>query len=348
MSSFVPSYQSTINNVSTNFSDRVAGSQIHLNKDILSAFHAKTQFLTPNRCLMMGTPPGNFGEQFPSSWVMGAPSYHTPGTRLLGGTPPLRNFRQIILDDRLVTHLFLDEQDQRARSVVQFSPMMGQEMGQSIAQYVDQQAAIVIALAARASSNFTGTPALDSGLQLNRAGSSTNLSALNAAIWDAKNSFDEKNVPESGRTLALRPAQFNLLAAAFNDTFHRTATPGPKVSATVPSYAGFDEILWSNNIPSTNIATNPSGAQNTYSGNFTATNFLAWHRSAFGCLYTDASLSHGGATLPSAVTETDAKMMPVDIRTVKIDEAYGDLFLASVILGMSFLLPRCAIEGTDS
>lgn len=340
MSSFVPSYQSTLNNVSTNFSDRTALSLPDLKKDIITAFHANNKFAP--KAMLKST--NSFSARFPASWKTTA-SYHTPGTRLLGQSdPPARNYRDITLDDRMVVHLFVDELDQQVRSIVPFQGMFATEMGQAIAQADDQNCAIIAALAARASATVTGG---DGGNVIIKANADINVGALNAAIWDLKNAMDEKNVPQMMRSLGLRPAQYNLMAATYNRPFYRELNgTGGSIGGQVriPEYAGFSEIFMSNNIPSTNISSSATGTRNTYAGDFTSTVALGFYAGAYGTVVTDSALSQGGASQPSPTTDTASMAQPLDVRAVQIPEAYGTLYLCSLITGHGILNPPAAGE----
>lgn len=339
MSSFVPAYQSSVNNVTTNFSDRIALSLPELKKDIITAFHASNIFAP--RALTRYT--DSYSARFPASSTMSV-EYHTPGSRLLGLTPPKRAYRDITLDDRLVAHLFIDELDE-ARGLVPFQSMMAMEMGQGLAQYDDQNTGIIAVLAARASATVTGG---QGGTILTKASCNTNIGALNAAIWDAKNAMDEAKVSSGGRQMALAPAQFNLIASSLNRMFYRelgqtSGSFGGEVS--LPGYAGFTEFSATLNLPSTNISSSATGTRNDYYGNFTKTVAVAWAPKAFGTVYSTQGLPQGGGTQPAPTgKDTETQMHPVAVREVVIPEAYGKLLLASLVVGHGILNPACAVE----
>lgn len=333
-----PSYLSTINNVTTNFSDRTALSLPDLKKSIMTAMHAKHEFAP--RTMTQVT--NSYSARFPAAWKMGTPRYHTVGVREVGeDTPPARNYRDITLDDRVVLSLFIDELDSNARALINFMPLFTTEMGQSIANFDDKNAAIVIALTARANATVTGG---DTGGQITKAGVDVNVGALNASLWDAKNDWDEKNVSEFGRYAGYRPAQYNLLAAAFDRPFHRELGQGGSIGARVyiPAYAGFDEIFMSNNIPSTNIGSSPTGSRNTYHGNFTKTVALYFQMQAVGTVVSGSQVTGGAQPQPNTDVASQAQL--VDVREVVIPEAYGKLLLASLITGHGVLDPVRAKE----
>lgn len=330
----------TVNNTATTFADRTALSLPDLKKDLLTAFHASHQFAP--RALSKTI--NSYSGRFPASGKLAAPSYHTPGTRLLGGTPPKRAYKDIVLDDRIVLHLFIDELDNNARAIIPFQSMYAMEMGMSIANFDDQNTAIVAVNNARASATVNGE---DGGNVVSKAGCDTNIGSLNACLWDGKNSFDLKNIPAPGRSLGLRPTQFNLIAASLDRMFYRQLGQGGSIGAPVslPEYAGWSEIFMSNNIPSTNISSNPSGAQNTYSGDFTKTVGVGFAPGAFGTVNTSASLPQGGGSQPQPVgADTGAQFQPIDVREVEIREAYGTLVLASLVTGHGGLRPECGLE----
>jgi hypothetical protein len=341
MSNFNPSYMSTLNNVTTNFSDRTALSLPEMKKGIITAFHATNVFAP--RALHQGT--NSFSARFPASWTTTA-AYHTVGTRLLGQTdPPKRNYRDITLDDRIVTHLFIDELDANARAIVPFQDMYAMEMGQAISQFDDQNCGVIAVLTARASATVSGA---DDGSIVEKNNVDTNIGALNAAIWDMKNAFDEKKVSQLGRCLALKPAQFNLMASSLNRMFYREmGQEGGSFGSRVilPGYAGFSELLMTLNLPSTNIASTPAGSRNDYSGDFTKTVASAWTHGAFGTVYSTGALPQGGGEQPAPTgQDTETQMHPIAVREVEIREAFGKLLIASLVTGHGILNPICAGE----
>ena len=337
MSNFNPTYHATQDGVDTTFADRTALSLPDLKKDILTAYHAMTKFAGTGMTKSINS----FAGRFPASARMSDPAYHTPGTRLLGlsSNEPYRNYRDIYADDRLVMHLFIDELDANARAIIDFQDVFGLEMGQAISQYNDKNAAIIIALAARASATVSGG---DTGVQIEKAACDINVGALNAGIWDMKNGFDENSVPAMGRRASLFPVQYNLIASSFDRPFYRELGMNGSLGAEVaiPAYAGFERFDMSNNIPSTNIASSATGTRNTYAGDFTKTVMLAWGNDTFGTV-TVRPLSQGGNAQPKPTgANTASKEQPIEIREVSIPEAFGNLILTSLVTGHGVLRPE--------
>lgn len=341
MSNFNVSNAATINNVTTAFSDLVALSLPDLKKDVITAHHAATQF--SGRGLYQTT--NSYAARFPASLTMTS-SYHTPGTRLLGNsTPPPRNFRDVYLDDRLVSHIFMDELDSSARSIIPFQNIFGQEMGHAIGQPDDINCAIIAVLAARASATVSGGP---TGTQITKADCNVNVGALMAAMWDMKNGMDEKNVSGLNRTLILRPAQYNLLLAATDRIIHRDLGQGGSIGGNpvIPPFAGFSNIEMSNNIPSTNISSSATGTRNTYAGDFTKTVGVAFAPGAFGTVTSTAGLAMGGGQTPTPVGpgQTGAQLMPINVKPIEMPDAFGTLYVSSLIIGHGILDPLKAGE----
>jgi len=333
-----PSWVNTHNNVSTTFNDRIAITLPEYKKGLIRAFHANTKFAPRSMVQTVTNAPS---ARFRSSWKATA-EYHTPGVRLLGMTPPGRNFREIFLDDRLVSHHFIDYLDIARGLDSEAAKMFGEEQGHALAAADETNTAIIACLAARAAANITGA---DTGFTITESDVGTNISVLNAALWTAKNQLDIRNVNPNGRMLALRPSQYNLLAANMDRMFNRqlgqsSGSFGGNV--VIPDYAGFQEIFMSNYIPSTSVST-PAGARNTYAGDFTKTVAVGFHSTSFGTVRS-GSLEGGGSEQPSEIADTSAIMEPVSSRVIEIPDALGYLKVASLVTGHGICNPVGSFE----
>lgn len=211
--------------------------------------------------------------QFPAFGHVTA-NYHTPGNELVGQAMN-HGERTISVDDFLIADIFLAEIDELMNHYDVRGPY-SQELAYALANKSDKQALQVATLAARASATVTDG---DAGKVITSASAGTSASALITAAFAVAQNFDEKNIPEEGRQLFLKPAQFYLLAQSSTlYSNYNSATPGDVAKGTpTPMLAGLD-IVKSNNVPSTNVNSGVS----TYQGNFSTTVAVATHSSALG------------------------------------------------------------------
>jgi hypothetical protein len=142
---------------------------------------------------------------------------------------------------------------------------------------MDKNIQQVALLAARASATVTGG---DGGTQITSATSLTDADAMIDAAFAAAQAMDEKNVPEEGRCIFVKPQQYYQLVNSSSKLINRdfgNEGNGSTASGKVYSVAGL-EIVKTNNLPQSNVASGPAA----YQGNFSTTSALALHRSAVG------------------------------------------------------------------
>ena len=160
------------------------------------------------------------------------------------------------------------------------------ELGKALARTYDQNVAKVIANASRASTNLSGG---NGGVVLtlangNTASSDVTGDELAAAIYDIAQTFDERDIPPTDRFCVLPPAEYYKLAESATRTIDTDFNPqgnGSFASGRVQMVAGIP-VMMSNNVPQSNVGSNPSGANNTYSGDDSKTIGLVFHKSAVG------------------------------------------------------------------
>ena len=97
---------------------------------------------------------------------------------------------------------------------------------------------------------------------------------------------------------------------------------GSFASGKVQQVAGIP-IMMSNNVPQTNVSSNPSGANNTYSGDDSKTIGLVFHKSAVGTV-----------KLMDMTTEISGSDYGIMYQ--------GTLMVAKYALGHGILRPECA------
>lgn len=252
---------------------------------------------------------------FPATWKVTG-GYHTPGTEIVGQASNV-NERVITIDDLLVSSVFIPNIDE-AKNHFEYRSVYSNECGVFLGTNWDKNVLQVMALAARASATVTGA---NGGTSLTSSGTLYKTSATDivSGLYAIAQALDEKDVPAGQKRYAfLKPAQYYLLAQV-DSLVDRdfSAANGDKSKAALLSVAGL-ELVRSNNVPSTNVASGPTA----YQGDFTKTSIL---------VATDAAV--GTVKLMDLSSE-----MAYDIRR------QGTLIVAKYAMGHGILRPECAAE----
>ncbi len=253
-------------------------------------------------------------------------SYHTPGNLLTGGNQIRHGERVINIDDLLIADVFVSRLEE-LKNHYDIRAQYADELGKALAKTYDENVAKMIANASRSSSTLTG---IAGGLTLTLGSGNTtsaNVSGdeIAAAIYDIAQTFDERDIPPTDRFCVLPPAEYYKLAESATRTVNADFNPGGNGSfaqGNVQFVAGIP-ILKSNNIPQSNVGSNPSGANNTYSGDDSKTIGLVFHKSAVGTV----------------------KLMDMTTEITGNDYAtmyQGTLMVAKYALGHGILRPECA------
>jgi len=249
--------------------------------------------------------------QFPATWKVSS-SYHTPGAEIVGQTSNV-NERVISIDDLLIADVFIPVIDE-AKNHFEYRSEYSTQCGRELAKTFDTNSAQVACLAARASATVTGG---NGGSQLTNAGYATTGSTIAAGIFAAAQALDEKDVPENDRVAVLRPAQYYLVAQTTNVINRDWGGAGVYADGTVLRVAGV-QIVKSNNVPSTNVATGPSA----YQGNFSNTQGIILQKGAIGTV----------------------KLLDLGLEMEYDMRRQGTLIVAKYALGHGILRPECAVE----
>ena len=263
--------------------------------------------------------------QFP---VLGTATaaYHTPGNLLTGGNQIRHGERLISIDDLLIADVFVSKLEE-LKNHYDVRAAYADELGKALAKTYDSNVAKMIANASRASSTLTGiagglTLTLGSG---NTASANVSGDEIAAAIYDIAQAFDERDIPPTDRFCVLPPAEYYKLAESATRTVDVDFNPGGNgsfASGKIQQVAGIP-VMMSNNVPQSNVSSNPSGANNTYSGDDSKTIGLVFHKSAVGTV-----------KLMDRTTEITGN----DYATMY----QGTLMVAKYALGHGILRPECA------
>lgn len=256
---------------------------------------------------------------FPATWKFTA-RYHTPGTPILGDNQMETKERVIKVDDLLIADTVIYDLDEM-KAHYDLRQEHSRQLGAALAKQYDQHVAQVIVNAARASGTTSSSPG---GSALTNAAAKTDGEVLASMIFSAAQTLDEKDIPEGDRYVAVKPAQYYLMAQTTKLLNRDWGGSGVYAEGEVLKVAGIS-IVKSNNIPTTNIAASVSGENNDYTGNFTKTAGVVFTRYAAGTV-----------ELMGLQTEMSGPDFHIMYQ--------ADLMLAKFALGHGILRPECAIE----
>jgi hypothetical protein len=241
-------------------------------------------------------------------------AYHTPGVEIVGQTSNV-NERVITIDDLLVSSVFIPNIDE-AKNHFDYRSIYSREAGLSLAYTMDKNVLQVMVLAARASATVTGGNGGSSLIDANYKTVATNLAA---GIYAGVQAMDEKDVPEgAAKSVFVKPAQYYLLAQS-TALINRDWMGAGSYSDGKILRIGGAEIVKTNHLPSTNIASGPSA----YQGNFTNTAFVMTTKEAVGTV----------------------KLMDLGVESAYDIRRQGTLLVAKYAVGHGILRPECAVEG---
>lgn len=256
--------------------------------------------------------------QFPVTGVAAA-SYHTPGAQLLGSNTMMHGEKTIGIDGLLVSHESIAEIDEKMAHWETRSEY-AHKMGAALAIKSDQQQLQVLVLAARSAATLTGG---NGGTALTDADADTNGASLAATAYTCSQTFDEDDIPEDGRMLIVRPAQYYLLAqeTGLIDTDFSSSN-GDYSKADIKMVGGL-QLLKSNHIPNGVVAAETGvSATNTYDGTFTTTVAVAFQKGAIGTV----------------------KLMDIAVESEWQISRQSTLLVTKMACGHGILRPECAIE----
>lgn len=254
---------------------------------------------------------------FPATWKLNA-EYHVPGVEILGQGANVSE-REIYIDQKLIAPVFIPDIDE-AMNHYDYRGIYSEQAGQALAKTFDQNVQIMVVKAARASATVTGG---FGGSTIVGATFKTDGQALIGGLFDAATAMDEKDVPDMDRCVNLKSAQYYMLAQndkAISKDFNDNN--GDYSKGTIYKVADFD-LVKTNNLPTTNILSSPTGTANDYSGDFTNTAAVAYNKRAVGTL----------------------KLLDLKIGSDGYRESHqGTLIVAKYLLGHGILRPECAVE----
>ena len=283
--------------------------------EILASFAQENKMLgmTTVRTISSGK-----SAQFPVTGTIGS-SYHTVGNEILG-TAVKHNEKIINIDDMLLSHAFIAEIDQLknhwdARSVY------SKEMGQALANKVDQHLLQLVVLASAGSANVTGG---DTGGSVVDADCKTNATSLISSVFEAIQKLDENNVPSNDRAIVVTPDVYYQLCNVDKLVSRDfSSSNGDFGKGSVVNIGGVPVIKSNTAVTAfTDQSASISGTNNTYNVDAQHVGAVVFHKSAVGTV-----------KLKDMVAENT-----YDPRRL------GNLLTARLALGHGILRPESAIR----
>lgn len=281
--------------------------------EVLTAFDEKNVMMDKHQVRTISS---GKSAQFPVTGKFSA-AYHTPGNEILG-TSMNHAERVITIDDLLIANTFIANIDE-AKNHYDVRANYSRKLGEALAVTADRHLLQNAVLAARASATVTGG---FGGARIVNANMATDSEVIIAALFEAAQRFDEKDVPEDERYAVLRPAQYYRLAQNTKVMNKDWGGAGVYADGKVLRVAGIT-IVSSNHIPSTNITTGTEAG--------TATRYAVDARTTVGVVLQKEAI--GTVKLLDLAMESE-----YDIRR------QGTLMVAKYAMGHGILRPECAIE----
>lgn len=256
--------------------------------------------------------------------------YHVPGTEITG-LDVEQSEVSISIDDLLISHAFIADIDE-AMNHYEVRSEYSTEMGKELARKMDKGIFKEVIRAARSAATLTdgfgGSEIINDKFKNDggTAGAATvdeQAKALGSALFQAAQIFDEKDIPEDERYVALRPAEYYALAQNLDLINKDFSGMGAISEGNILKVAGIT-VLKSNNVPKINSA--DSANVDTYD---------KYHG-------IDASKTVGVVWHPSAVGTV--KLMDLSMQAEWDIRRQGTLMVARYAVGHGVLRPESAIE----
>lgn len=239
-------------------------------------------------------------------------SYHVAGEEITG--KKISHAEQVItIDDLLISDVFIANIDE-AMNHYEVRSEYSKQAGYALSKAMDVNLAQVGVLAARAANPITG---LAGGSKLVGATFKTDSAALAAGIFAARQTLDEKDIPDTDTFAYFKPAQYYLLAqntTAINSQF---GGQGAYADGSIIKIGGVP-IVKTNNLPTTNITTGVV----KYQGNFSTTAGLVMHKGAVGTV----------------------KLLDLAVESEYDIRRQGTLIVSKYAIGHGILRPNGAVE----
>lgn len=292
--------------------------------EVFTAFNKNTKFLSRMRTRNIN---GAIAATFYATGTLHA-KLHTPGTRLEG-----QNFRQnkvvVTVDELLHATNYIDNYEELKHPAAgAIRSELSVQQGVALANLYDLKAALTGLTAARSSSNVVGGP---TGNTIEKADARTDGEALIAAVFDARTSFSEDDIPwQSDTSLFVRPAQFALLAQTTKLLNKDWGGEGSYAKGDFQMVAGIP-VVETNNLPVVDFSDDsaivaagedPEIIIAKYRGDFSKTVALVMHKAAIGSVI----------------------LQGIKTKVAELPEYNAHMLSSQLGVGLGVLRPECARE----
>jgi hypothetical protein len=305
--------------------------QINLANDAYALFLKKfagevlTSFTTENIMMPLHTVrtiSNGKSAQFPVTGTASA-KYHTPGQDILdAGNTYLSQIRHgervITIDNLLLSSTFIARIDE-AMNHYDVRSIYSTELGRALAQKFDKTVLQVLIKSASETEAFTGS---GTGTILNKGTAVRTGANLAAAIYEAAQTLDEKNIPSDGRYVVVKPAEYYALVQELSAPV-KPSPVGSYVNGDVAVVAGI-RIYKSNNLPTTNLGAQESGTNTNYNGNFTDTVAVVGHKASVGtvklldlAVESEYEITHQGTLMVAKYAMGHGALRPETVVVIK-------------------------------
>ena len=244
--------------------------------------------------------------------------YHAPGMEIVG-TAIAHNEVTLTVDMPLIADTAIANIDEAMNHYDVRAPY-GKKLGNALANQLDRHLLQTAVKAARSPARISTDVG---GSVLTVANLDTDMNLLAASLFDAATLLDNKNVPEEGRFVFLRPAVYNKLAQNTTVLNKDWGGSGAYSDGKVLRIAGI-EILKSTHVPSANVAagTVGGGYADKYVGDFSKTVGVVFTQDTVGVL----------------------KLMDITMEAEYSVRWQGTLMVAKYAMGHGVLNPATAVE----
>ena len=271
-----------------------------------------------------------------------AATWHTPGESVITDTDAgsasylskiKHTEREIFIDDCLVSSVLIDDLD-ALKNHYDHRSEYASAIGRALAKEADEHIIASILGAGNAAANISGVTA--GGGEVATADMDVTASVMIAGAFSAAEILDGNDVPKTDRYMAVRPAQYYMLAketSLVNRDFG--GANGVYSDGTVLKVAGFT-IVQTNNMPSdtSNLTgTADSGAKNDLRGGAGEGYNLDWTNVEALCFHKSCSGT--------------VKMADLQVMSEYQVERLANLLLAKYAMGHSYLRPEACVVLRD-
>lgn len=257
--------------------------------------------------------------QFPVTGQASA-KYHVAGESILDAgnsyLSQIKHGERVITIDNLLTSATFIARIDEAMNHYDVRSIYSSQLGLALATKFDQTVLKVLCKSASATEAFTGS---GTGTILNKGTTVTAGANLAAAIYEAAQTLDEKNVPSDGRYVVVKPAEYYALVQELAKP-SQPSPVGSYVNGDIAVIAGV-RIYKSNNLPTTNTGSQETGTNTNYEGDFTNTVAIVGHKAAVGTV----------------------KLLDLAVESEYQITHQGTLMVAKYAMGHGALRPECVV-----